>query len=119
MTDKPTIQGKTTIAADVLITIAKLNALSVPGVSRLAQVSGGVDRLFQRGSNDGVRIDVEHNVVDIDLYVIIQGNTNVREVSRNIQAQVTRAISEMVGMDVGRVDIHVEDIDYTTSKVTS
>jgi len=46
--------------------------------------------------------------------VIIQHDMNVREVSRSIQTQVTRAISEMVGMEVGRVNIHIEDIDYET-----
>jgi uncharacterized alkaline shock family protein YloU len=29
-----------------------------------------------------------------------------------VQQQVTRAMQEMVGMDVGHVDIHIEDIDY-------
>jgi uncharacterized alkaline shock family protein YloU len=119
MTEKLSFQGKTTIALDVLVTIAKLNALSVQGVSKLAQISGGVDRLFQKGISDGVRIVVENQTVYIDLYVIIMGNTNVREVCRCIQAQVTRAISEMVGMDVGRVNIHVEDIDYTTAAISS
>jgi uncharacterized alkaline shock family protein YloU len=36
----------------------------------------------------------------------------MREVSHNIQYEVARAISEMVGMPVGRVNIHIEDIDY-------
>ena len=37
-----TPRGKTTVSPDVLTTIARLSALSVPGVSRLAPVSGGV-----------------------------------------------------------------------------
>jgi uncharacterized alkaline shock family protein YloU len=36
----------------------------------------------------------------------------MREVSRNVQSQVARAISDMVGMQVGRVNIHIEDVDY-------
>jgi uncharacterized alkaline shock family protein YloU len=43
---------------------------------------------------------------------VLKNDTNIREVSRNIQHDVTRAISEMVGMDVGYVNIHIEDIDY-------
>ncbi|HCB01363.1 MAG TPA: Asp23/Gls24 family envelope stress response protein, partial [Anaerolineae bacterium] len=38
---------------------------------------------------------------------------NIREVSRNVQQNVTRAINEIVGMDVGEVNIHIEDIDYS------
>jgi len=44
--------------------------------------------------------------------VILKNDVNVREVSRMIQQEVNRAISEMVGMQVGRVNVHIEDIDY-------
>ena len=108
--DRP--PGKTTVSPDVLISIAKLSALGVPGVSRMAPISGGVNRLFRKGANEGVRIEVEEDVVYADIYLVLKEDVNIREVSRNVQQQVTRAIQEMVGMDVGRVDIHIEDIDY-------
>jgi len=104
--------GKTTVAPDVLITIAKMSALSVPGVSRMANVSGGVNRLIKRGVHDGVRIEVDDNVVVANLYLILDEDVNIREVSRNVQMQVARAIQEMIGMDIGSIDIHIEDIDF-------
>jgi uncharacterized alkaline shock family protein YloU len=103
--------GKTTISPDVLVTITRLSALSVPGVSRMAQVPGGVNRLFKRGIGDGVRIQVEDNVVLVNLYLILKEHVNLREVSRNVQHQVARALQEMVGMDIGGIEIHIEDID--------
>ena len=109
-------QGKTTVAPEVLTTIARLSALSVPGVSRLAPVSGGVNRFFKRGSGDGVRIETEENTVFVDLHLILREEVNIREVSRNVQQNVARAIQEMVGMDVGHVNIHIEDIDYANSE---
>jgi uncharacterized alkaline shock family protein YloU len=109
-------QGKTTVSPDVLMTIARLAALGVPGVSRLAPVSGGVNRLFKRGIGEGVRIETEENTVYVDLYVILQQDVNIREVSRNIQQNVARAMQEMVGMDIGAVNIHIEDIDYNDSE---
>jgi uncharacterized alkaline shock family protein YloU len=105
-------QGKTTVSPEVLTTIARLSALGVPGVSRLAPIPGGVNRLFKRGGGEGVRIETEENVVFIDLHLILKQDVNIREVSRNVQQNVTRAIEEMVGMDVGHVNIHIEDIDY-------
>jgi uncharacterized alkaline shock family protein YloU len=105
--------GKTTIAPDVLIAIARLTTLSVPGVSGLATIPGGVNRFFKGGSNEGVRIIVENNTVYADLYVIVCRNMNVREVSHSIQNHVARAISDMVGMEVGKVNVHIEDIDYS------
>lgn len=105
-------QGKTTVSPEVLTTIARLAALEVPGVSRLAPVAGGVNRLFRRGAGQGVRIEVEDNLAYIDLYLILKKDLNIREVSRTIQQNVARAIQEMVGMDVAEVNIHIEDIDY-------
>lgn len=108
--------GKTTIAPDVLTTITRLTAVSVPGVCRLATIPGGVNRLFRRGVDEGVRLVVENNMVYADLYVILMPDMNVREVSRVIQQKVARAISEMVGLEVGHVNIHVEDIDFSSEE---
>ena len=109
-------QGKTTVAPEVLTTIARLSALGVPGVSRLAPISGGVNRLFKRGAGDGVRIQTEENTVYVDLHLILQQDVNIREVSRNVQQSVARAVQEMVGMEVATVNIHIEDIDYPDSE---
>lgn len=106
--------GKTTIAPDVLTTIARLTTLSVPGVSQMAPVPGEVNRFFNRSAGEGVKITVERDTVYADLYVILCRDTNVREVGRAIQTRVSRAISEMVGMEVGKVNVHIEDIDYSS-----
>ena len=106
-------KGKTTIAPDVLLTIAQLTSQAVPGVSRMGSIPASVDRLFQRGYGEGVRIDIREEVVNIDLHLILCKDVNIREVSRQVQYNVARAISEMVGMQVGRVNIHIEDIDYS------
>lgn len=104
--------GKTTIAPNVLLTIARLTTLNVEGVNQMSHLPGGVNRVFDRGYEEGVRIRIEGDRVFADLYVILDHDVNVREVSRNIQYEVSRAISEMVGMEVGRVNVHIEDIYY-------
>lgn len=113
MNDIESSQGKTTIAPDVLLTIAQLTALNVNGVSRLSHVQTAVNQLLKRTQRrEGVLIEVIDDVVNVDVYVILKNDVNVRDVSHNIQHDVSRAISEMVGMTVGRVNIHIEDIDY-------
>ena len=109
---KELTQGKTTVSPEVLTTIASMAALEVPGVSRLAPVSGGVNRLFRRGTSDGVRIEAKDNMVFVDLFLILKDGVNIREVGRNVQQNVTRSVQEMVGMEVGEVNVHVEDIDF-------
>lgn len=104
--------GSTTIAPGVLLTISKLTALQVPGVVDTANVPGGVNRLFKRGVGDGVRVEIHDDIVSVDLYLILARDTNVRNVSRQVQAEVERAIEEMVGMQVDRINVHIDDIDY-------
>ena len=112
MSDYTNSPGKTTIAPEVLHTIARLTTLSVDGVSRLCPPPATVNRIFKRGQSEGVQIEIQDDAVYADLYIIMKDNVNIRDVSRNIQRSVARAITEMVGMQVGRVNIHVEDIDY-------
>ena len=103
-------RGKTTIAHEVLLTIARLSALQTPGVARTSPAPDGVDRLFKRGIDDGVRVEVHDQSVVVDLYLVMQPGRNVREVGRAIQAAVRRAMEDMVGMDVLAVNVHIEDI---------
>ncbi len=121
MQNEESPKGKTTIAPEVITTIARLTTLSIPGVSRMSSVPAAVNEFFKRGLNtvDGVRITVENDAVYADLYVIMKSDFNAREVSHNIQTQVARAISEMVGMEVGKVNIHIEDIDYSSQPAES
>lgn len=114
MEDTYTSPGSTTIATDVLLTIAQLTTLSIPGVSRLSNLRGkGMDLFLKKGqAREGVKIDVVDDIVYADIYVILKNDVNVREVSHQLQNDVARAISEMVGMQVGRINVHIEDIDY-------
>ena len=103
--------GKTTLTSDVLLTIARMAALEVEGVNRMAPVKGGVNSLLGRG-NEGVRMVVEDNNVFVDLHLVLDEDVNIREVSRTVQQTVARAIAEMTGLEVGHVNIHIEDIEY-------
>lgn len=105
--------GKTTIAPGVLSTIIRLTALQVEGVSRLAQIPSSVNTLFSRSRDDGVDISVEEDgAVYADLHLVLKDRANIRETSKKVQEDVSLAISKMVGMEVGSINVHIEDIDY-------
>ena len=103
-------RGKITIAHDVLLTIARLSAVQTAGVSRTNPLPAGVDRLFKRGVEDGVSVEVRGQAVLVDLYLVMEPGYNLRQVGHAVQAAVRRAIEEMAGMDVLAVNIHVEDV---------
>ncbi|MEE8392113.1 MAG: Asp23/Gls24 family envelope stress response protein [Anaerolineae bacterium] len=98
--------GKITIAPEVLETTARLTTLAVPGVARLISPPG-MQRLLR---HDGVKIQVVENSVRVKLYVVAEPRINMLSVGRQIQAEVTRAIQDMVGMEVKSVDVYIEDV---------
>jgi len=104
--------GKTTISPSVLVSIAKLTTLGIDGVSHLSAYQSPVSRLLNKSQRDGgIRIEIEEDVVNLDIHVILNKGINIRRVSREIQNENERAISEMVGMHVGQINIHIEDVD--------
>ena len=104
--------GLTTIAQSVLVRIAQLTAMSVPGVTHMAAVPASVDRLFRRGVGEGVQLEVEDNRMSAELYLALEHGADARKVAREVQQAVARAIEQMVGMEVGQIDVHIEEIDF-------
>jgi uncharacterized alkaline shock family protein YloU len=108
--------GRTTIAIDVLLTVARLTTLSVAGVTRMGRGPANPVKGFLKKHNveEGVGIEVRDDSVYADLFVVLDRDANVRQVGSAIQQEVSRAILDIVGMQVGWINVHVEDIDYTS-----
>ncbi|MEX1071151.1 MAG: Asp23/Gls24 family envelope stress response protein [Anaerolineales bacterium] len=101
--------GKTTVAPDVLLAIARLTALKVDGVHSM----GSAPRWNRDGKSDeGVLAHIDNERVDLDIYLVLNKDTNLRQVSREVQSQVARAIEESIGMDAGRINVHIDDVYF-------
>ena len=109
--DAPPVSGKIFVAPGVLITVAKLAALSVPGVLRMSPVPGGVNQLFRLGASRGVRLETEGDTVNTELFLVVQSDIDVREVARKVQMEVSEAITEIIGLKAGEIIVHIEDGD--------
>jgi uncharacterized alkaline shock family protein YloU len=108
------VPGKVTIAPEVLMTIVQLTVQEIDGVYQMsADWARDVTRfLGNMGIGDGVQIEVQDGRVNVDLFVIVEHDANLLQLGRHIQAAVTRAIEELVGMDVKEVNVHIEDVHY-------
>jgi len=106
--------GNVTMAPEVLVTIAQLTTQEVPNVYKMStDWTRGVNRFFgNMRVGDGVQIRVEDNQVSVDLYVIVEHGADMLQLGRRVQTEVTRAIEEMVGMEVKKVNVHIEDVHY-------
>lgn len=104
-----------TIAPGVLLTVARMATLDVSGVVRMGNTPGGVDRLLRRvPAANGVQIAIDENdnTVTAHLYVVADATVNLRDMSTAIQKSVARSISELLGMTVQSVNVHIEDVAF-------
>ena len=99
-------QGTITISTTVLNTIARLTTLNVPGVSRM----GTSGQLLQ--ANTGTLVKVVGGKVKADIFIVARSEANFYEVGQQIQLAVSRAIKEIVGMDVQAINVYIQDVDY-------
>jgi uncharacterized alkaline shock family protein YloU len=104
--------GSIIIAPEVLTTIVRLVALETPGVVNLSStLPGRMSRVF-RGSKSsrGIDVQVEDGAVTVDVYVIAERNAVLLPLGQTLQREISRAISDMVGMPVHAVNVHIDDV---------
>ncbi|MFZ5917433.1 MAG: Asp23/Gls24 family envelope stress response protein [Chloroflexota bacterium] len=103
--------GRVTVAPDVLVSIARLTTLAMPGVAYLCPL--GVRSLLGGKDAGGVRIEVQDGCVTVDVRIVVEQGKNILQLSQNLQAKIARAIENMVGMDVAAVNVYIADVDFS------
>lgn len=103
--------GKVTIAPNVLVTIVQKTTMAEPGVAQLWENVPGVKRLLGFHTvGRGVEVAVSDNRVTVDVYLMARRGVDLLRMGRTLQGRITRAIQDIVGMEVREVNIHIEDV---------
>ena len=112
--------GKVTIAPNVLVTIVQKTSMSEPGVAQLCENVPGVKRLLGiHTASQGVAVSVADNLVTVNVYLMARRGVDLLQMGRNLQKQITRAMQDIVGMEVCEVNIHIDDIATELSEDAS
>ncbi len=114
-------QGSVTVHPSVLATVARLTALATPGVARLSgDRRQGVGRVLPRlGSWGGVDLSICDEAITVDLYVVAEAETSLSRLGQKLQAEVSRAIQGLVGVDVLAVNVYIQDVDIPFARASS
>ena len=103
--------GKVTIAPNVLVTIVQKTSMSEPGVAQLCDNVPGVKRLLGLNTvSRGVAVSVEGTSVTVNVHLIARRGVDLLQMGLNLQKSITRAMQDIVGMEVREVNIHIDDI---------
>ena len=109
--------GKVTIAPGVLVSIARLTTLAMPGVAGFCPT--GVRSLLGNKEGGGVQLVVEDDQVTVDVRIAVEHGTNILQLSQELQTKIARAIQNMVGMNVATVNVYIADVEFPPSKAQS
>jgi len=72
-----------------------------------------VERVLGRpGRVGGVDLCITDQAVTVDLYVVAESKANLLWLGQTLQGEVSRAIQDMVGMEVLAVNVHIQDVDF-------
>jgi uncharacterized alkaline shock family protein YloU len=111
------VEGKVTIAPTVLTTIVRQTTLGESGVCRLAAAPPNVrNRLAGGVIEDGIAVLVTDAGVHVEVHIVADGDGNLLKLGTALQTQITRALEEMVGMNVAAVDVFIDDVVMPTEK---
>lgn len=104
--------GSVSVHPTVLAAVARLTALATPGVARMSDARRLGRVLAHPGWGNGVDLSVVDDTITVDVYVVAEPDVNLVQLGQAVQAEVARAIRDMVGMQVAAVNVHIQDVDY-------
>ncbi len=111
----PTASGKTVIDDAVVSKVAGIAVREVPGVHGLgggaARAIGALrDAIGQRDHSQGVKVEVGEQQVAADVVIVAEYPVALQDLAEAVRSSVTRAIEQLVGLDVTEVNVTVQDV---------
>lgn len=107
--------GNIKISVEVISTIAGIAASEIKGVHGMYSsfATGIAEKLGAKKSiGRGVRAEISENDVVIDLYIVVDYGVRIPELAWEIQENVKNNVETMTGMNVEKVNIHIEGVSF-------
>lgn len=100
------------IANEVVAIIAGVATSEVQGVAGMSGglVGGISEMLGKKNFSKGIKVDVDGNQTSIEIYIIVEYGVRIPDVAWVLQNKVKTAVEEMTGLNVVKVNIHVQGV---------
>lgn len=111
------VPGKSIVTRRAIVDIVRTAVRSSYGVTGFSDPLIG-RRLLRRFSvtRAGVRLTVEEGL-NLDLYVTVAHGMPVAEVARQVDSAVRYSVRHFIGVEVGRLGVHVDGLGYQPTAV--
>lgn len=108
-----TNRGRIEISPYAIATLASEAVLQSYGVVGMTSKNliNGIGDLFQGDrARRGVVVQINHDHIIIDLYIIVQYGTRISEVAHGVMQRVKFSVEQALGMPVAAVNVHVQGL---------
>lgn len=97
---------------EVVSIIAGVAASEVEGIASMVNVPNGGLLGKNRNVTKGVKVEIGTEEASVDLYVTVEYGKPIQKAAQDAQESVRKAIEEMTGLHVVRVDVHVQGVSF-------
>lgn len=109
------VAGKNTIAEGVVAKVAGIAAREVHGVHDLgtaaARAVGAIRTAINaQDRSQGVSVEVGETQAAADIVIVADYPVDLQKVADDVRTAVTRAITQVVGLEVAEVNVTVSDV---------
>ena len=115
------VDGNVKISEEVVATIAGIAAEEVNGVYGVytSFTDGLAERLgAKKNFSKGVKVEMLDNNVIVDVYIVVDYGAKIPDISWEVQENIKNNIETMTGLDVEKVNIHVEGVSFEKQEIT-
>lgn len=111
--------GNIKIAVDVVATIAGIAASGIEGVASMySSIAGGLAEMLgaKKSPGKGIKVEMKESSVIVDIYIVVDYGVKIPELAWEIQETVKNSIETMTGLEVEKVNIHIEGVSFEKEK---
>jgi uncharacterized alkaline shock family protein YloU len=112
MTEESTPIGSIHVSPRAVATIAYHAALQSYGVVGLTSKNlvNGLTQALVKDPTHGISVEYDGNMINIDLYIIIEYGTRIKSVAASVMNTVRFQIEKALGMPINAVNVHVRGL---------
>ena len=112
MSKEPTPDGNIIVSPRAIATIAYHAAIESYGVVGLASkgLVNGLTNLIVKDPAHGIVVHYDDEYINIDLYVIVEYGTNIKEVAASVAKTVRFHVEKSLGLPINEVNVHVQGL---------
>jgi uncharacterized alkaline shock family protein YloU len=110
--------GSIQVSPRAIATIAYQAAVQSYGVVGLASknILDGVSNFIVKDPTHGIEIGYESGAINIDIYVVVEYGTNIKEVAASVAKAVRFQVEKALGLPIQQVNVHVQGLHVSQAE---